>query len=116
MEIVLKASAEGFAPRTRKGTSDALAALAPVLAEVQSRTPNVFTIAEQITPARAASLVSLLNDHHGDEWTFAGRSTTDGKAIVQARFSATDRRPARKPRSPNGQAKSKATVKATVKR
>lgn len=95
---VFKPSDDGFAPRTRKSTSDALSALKPVLAQVEQASPKVVTILEGLTAQRAASLVSLLNERYDRRWTFGGRSTDDGTAIVQARYSASPElaRPVRK--------------------
>jgi len=86
LNVVLEA-AEDFAPRTRKSTSDALTALKPSLEAVQANPDKVFTIVKGVEPKRAASLVSLLNDRYPNTWTFGGRSTDDGTAVVQARYS-----------------------------
>lgn len=103
LRVVLKA-AEDFAPRTRKSTSDALTALKPSLSAVRGAPDQVFTVVEGVTPNRAASLVSLLNERYPNTWTFGGRSTDDGSAIVQARYSEKpeNARPVRKtgPRKP----------------
>lgn len=86
LTVVLEA-AEDFAPRTRKSTSDALSALKPSLDAVQADPGKVYTVAKGLTAQRAASLVSLLNERYPKTWTFGGRSTDDGTAIVQARYS-----------------------------
>lgn len=107
LNVVLE-EASDFAPRTRKSTSDALSALKPSLDAVKASPDKVFTIAKGITPTRAASLVSLLNDRYDRAWTFGGRSTDDGTAIVQARYSLKpeNARPVRKvTRKANGTAK-----------
>lgn len=110
MSVVLEAS-EGFAPRTRKSTSDALSALKPSLDAVRQSPDKVYTIAKGVTPQRAASLVSLLNERYPNTWTFGGRSTGDGTAIVQARYSTKPelQRPVR--RSTPRAAKPTATAK-----
>lgn len=97
MDVVLK-PADGFAPRTRKSTSDRLVALKPSLDAVKAAPGGVFTIAEGMEAKDAASLVSLLNERYDNRWTFGGRSTDDGTAIVQARYSedAALARPVRK--------------------
>lgn len=88
MTVVLKEAGDDFAPRTRKSTADALAALKPSLDAVKANPGKVYTIAEGVTPEKAASLVGLLNDRHPNTWTFGGRTAEDGKtAIVQARYS-----------------------------
>lgn len=97
LTVVLE-EAESFAPRTRKSTSDALSALKPSLEAVEKSPGKVYTIVKGVTPQRAASLVSLLNDRYPKTWTFGGRSTDDGTAIVQARFS-TDPKEARPERT-----------------
>lgn len=113
LTVVLE-EATDFAPRTRKSTSDALTALKPSLYAVKDNSPKVFTVVKGVTPAKAASLVSLLNERYDNKWTFGGRSTDDGTAIVQARYSTSPElaRPVRKtgPRKPKG------TAKATAKR
>jgi len=97
MQVVM-VEASDFAPRTRKSTSEALTALKPALAHVQSNPDKVWTIVQNVTPAKSASLVSLLNERYDSKWTFGARSTDDGTAIVQARFSAdpAKARPVRK--------------------
>lgn len=110
LNVVIEA-AEDFAPRTRKSTSDALTALKPALAHVQGNPDKVFTIVKGVTPNKAASLVSLLNERHDNRWTFGGRSTDDGTAIVQARYSTKpeNARPVRKlNRKANGTSKAAA--------
>ena len=87
LNVVLEESTDGFAPRTRKSTSDALTALKPSLDAVKGSPDKVFTIVKGVEPKRAASLVSLLNERYDRQWTFGGRSTDDGTAVVQARFS-----------------------------
>lgn len=104
LNVVLKPAPDGFAPRTRKSTSDALSALKPALDRVKASPDGVFTIVEGVDPKRAASLVSLLNERYDRKWTFGGRSTDDGSAIVQARYSEKPElaRPVRKvERKPN---------------
>lgn len=97
LNVVLEESGS-FAPRTRKSTSDALTALKPSLDAVKGSPDKVFTIVKGVDPKRAASLVSLLNERHDRKWTFGGRSTDDGTAIVQARYSENpeNARPVRK--------------------
>lgn len=97
LRVVMKEAAD-FAPRTRKSTSDALTALKPALTHVESNPDKVWTIVENLTPAKSASLVSLLNERHDNKWTFGARSTDDGTAIVQARYSVKpeNARPVRK--------------------
>lgn len=87
LKVVLEESSDGFAPRTRKSTSDALTALKPSLDAVKGSPDKVFTIVKGVDPKRAASIVSLLNERYDRQWTFGGRSVDDGTAIVQARFS-----------------------------
>lgn len=115
LQVVLEESAD-FAPRTRKSTSDALTALKPSLDAVKANSPKVFTVVKGVTPAKAASLVSLLNERYDNKWTFGGRSTDAGTAIVQARYSASPElaRPVRKtgPRKPKGTAKAAAKKNA----
>lgn len=103
LNVVLEESAD-FAPRTRKSTSDALTALKPSLDAVKANPDKVYTIVKGVEPKRAASLVSLLNERYPNEWTFGGRSTDDGTAIVQARFSTNpaNARPVRKVTAKNG--------------
>lgn len=98
LTVVLEESNDGFAQRTRKATVDALVALKPSLEAVQANSPKVFTIVKGVEPKRAASLVSLLNERYDKRWTFGGRTTDDGTAIVQARYSASPElaRPVRK--------------------
>jgi hypothetical protein len=114
LTVVLEEAGADFAPRTRKSTADALASLKPSLDAVQSNPDKVYTIVKDITPQRAAALVSLLNERYSRDWTFGGRSADDGKtAIVQARFSTKPElaRPLRKPNAKtaatNGAAKAK---------
>lgn len=113
LNVVLEA-ADDFAPRTRKSTSDALTALKPSLDAVKLNPDKVYTIVRGVEPKRAASLVSLLNERYPKTWTFGGRSTDDGKAIVQARYSVdpANARPKRAtgPRK-NGTAKATKPVK-----
>jgi len=110
LQVVLKQTPD-FAPRTRKGTSDALVALKPSLEAVHSNPDKVYTIAEGVTPAKAASLVNLLNGRHDLRWTFGGRSTDDGTAIVQARYSERPENARKvrtmKPRKPKTEGKGK---------
>ena len=87
LNVVLEEAGTDFAPRTRKATVDALASLKPSLEAVHQNPDKVYTIAKGLTPSKAASLVSLLNDRHDKRWSFGGRSTDDGSAIVQARYS-----------------------------
>lgn len=94
MRVVLEAS-EDFAPRTRKSTSDTLTALKPSLDAVQNAPGKIYTVVRDVAPNKAAAIVSLLNDHYSNDWTFAARSTTDGTAIVQAKFDPANRRPVR---------------------
>lgn len=107
LTVVLEESSDGFAPRTRKSTSDALTALKPSLDAVKSNPDKVFTIVKGVTPQRAASLVSLLNERYARSWTFGGRSVDDGTAIVQARYSVKPelQRPERKVGKSTGTAK-----------
>jgi hypothetical protein len=94
MQVVLEESAE-FAPRTRKSTSDTLTALKPSLDAVKLNPGKIYTVARGLMPNKAASTVSLLNDHYPSDWTFAARSTTDGTAIVQAKYDPANKRPVR---------------------
>lgn len=94
MDVVLKPS-EGFAPRTRKSTAEALTALKPSLDAVKEASPGTFTIVENVTPAKSASVVALLNEHYDKDWTFASRSTSEGSAIVQAKYDPANKRPVR---------------------
>jgi hypothetical protein len=117
LTVVLEESTD-FAPRTRKATSDALTALKPSLDAVKAASPKVFTIVKGVDPKRAASLVSLLNERYPRSWTFGGRSTDDGTAIVQARYSESPElaRPVRKvTRKPKGTATTAAPKAGTRK-
>lgn len=99
INVVLEEAGTEFAPRTRKATADALASLKPSLDAVQGNPDKVYTIVKGVTPAKAASLVSLLNERHDTKWTFGGRTAEDGKtALVQARYSTKpeNARPVRK--------------------
>lgn len=88
MTVVLIEAGDSFAPRTRKSTADALAALKPSLDAVRQSPDKVFTIAQGISVEKASSLVSLLNDRYDLKWTFGSRTADDGKGgIVQARYS-----------------------------
>lgn len=98
MQVVLEASPGGFAPRTRKSTADTLTSLKPSLDAVKAAPGNVYTIAKGITPEKATGIVNVLNDHHSHDWTFGARMTTEGTAIVQAKFDPANRRPVREPR------------------
>lgn len=111
MKVVLK-PAEDFAPRTRTSTSERLTALRSTLDAVQAASPGVFTIVEGVTPKESASLVALLNEHYDRKWTFAARSTTDGTAIVQAKYDPANERKVRKV---NRTAKSTTPAKAAAK-
>ncbi len=95
LQVVMEESDNGFAPRTRKSTSEALTALAPALAHVEANPAKVYTIVKGVTPAKSASLVSLLNEHKSHDWTFGARSTEDGSAIVQAKYDPANKRPVR---------------------
>ncbi len=95
LQVVMEESDNGFAPRTRKSTSEALTALSPALAHVEANPGKVYTIVKGVTPAKSASLVSLLNEHKSHDWTFGARSTEDGSAIVQAKYDPANRRPVR---------------------
>lgn len=112
LTVVLEEAAD-FAPRTRKSTSDALTALKPSLDAVKANPDKVFTIVKGVEPKRAASLVSLLNERYPRSWTFGGRSTDDGTAIVQARYSTNpaNARPVRKLNKANGTKPAAATPK-----
>jgi hypothetical protein len=94
-EFVIEEAGEKFAPRTRKSTSESLTALKPNLEHVKANPDRVFTIVKGLTPEKSASLVSLLNGHYPNAYTFGARSTPDGDAIVQAKYSTTDLRPVR---------------------
>lgn len=94
MRVVLK-PAEDFAPRTRQATADRLTALRATLDSVKAASPGVFTIVENVSPKESASLVALLNEHYDRKWTFAARTTTDGTAIVQAKYDPANMRPVR---------------------
>lgn len=117
-EFVIEEAGESFAPRTRKSTSEALTKLRPALETVKANPDKVFTVAKGLTPERSASLVSLLNGHYPNAYTFGARSTPDGDAIVQARYSTTDLRPVRtvqrKPVSEADKATRAAKRKATA--
>lgn len=114
LNVVLE-EAEDFGPRTRQSTIDTLAALKPSLESVQGNPDKVFTIVKGLTPQKAASLTSLLNERHDNRWTFGGRSTDDGTAIVQARYSENPKlaRPVRnmKPRAPKAAANGQKATK-----
>lgn len=112
LNVVLEEAGD-FAPRTRKSTSDALTALKPSLDAVKANPDKVYTIVRGVEPKRAASLVSLLNERYPKSWTFGGRSTDDGTAIVQARYSVNpaNARPERKVTKANGTAKAAKPVK-----
>lgn len=114
LKVVLEES-EDFAPRTRKSTADSLTALRPSLEAVEQRPDKVFTIARVKTPQKAASLVSLLNERYDTKWTFGGRSTDDGTAIVQARFSNKPEN-ARPIRTVKRRKPAAATAKASVRK
>lgn len=114
LNVVLEAS-DDFAPRTRKSTSDALTALRPSLDAVKATPDKVFTIVKGVESKRAASLVSMLNERYDNKWTFGGRSTDDGTAIVQARYSER-RENARPVRTVNRKPKSNSPAKAAVRR
>lgn len=98
--------AEDFAPRTRKSTAESLIALRPSLDVAEAHPGAVYTIARGMTPQKSASLVGLLNEHHGHDWTFGARTTDDGTAIVQAKFDPANRRKVRtvnrKPKASKG--------------
>lgn len=110
LDVVLE-PVDDFAARTRRSTVTALAAIQPALDSVKGNPDQVFTIVRDLKPARAAQLVSLLNERHPSTWTFGGRTMADGTSVVQARYSENPElaRPLRKPREAEAKVKAKAS-------